>query len=124
MTTRSLKRFEQLLLDERRRALRDLTGAERELQVNSAAGVTGPEIHDELDVVSDRMAAEVDAAIAERESSELEDIDVALRELYHAPERFGRCELCDRPIGRARLVVLPWARRCVRHGRAQVRGIA
>jgi RNA polymerase-binding transcription factor DksA len=116
MTTRSLKRFERLLLEERHRAMGDLADAEQDLQAYAESSANGPEIQDRLDLVSDRMAAEAGATIAERESAELEDIDAALRELYHSPQRFGRCEICNRPIGESRLVLLPTTRRCARHG--------
>jgi DnaK suppressor protein len=124
MTTRSLKRFERLLLDERRRALGDLASAEQQLQANSEWGANGPEIQDRLDLVGERMAAEAGATIAERESAELEDIDAALRDLYRSPERFGRCEICHRPIGEARLGLLPMTRRCTRHGLGRRRVVA
>ena len=119
MTARSLKRFERRLLEERQRAKGDLAGAEAGLQAYSDAGASGPEIQDRLDLVSGRMAAEVEATIAERESGELEDIDAALRGLYRSPERFGRCEICDRWIDVARLELLPTTRRCARHGRGR-----
>jgi RNA polymerase-binding transcription factor len=124
MTTRSLKRFERLLLEERRRAMGDLAGAEQQLQASFESGANGPEIQDRLDLVSERMAAEAEATIAERESAELEDIDTALRELYHAPERFGRCEICHHPIGASRLELLPMTRRCTRHGLGRRRVVA
>jgi DnaK suppressor protein len=124
MTTRSLKRFERLLLQERRRAIGDLTGAEQQLQASFESGANGPEIQDRLDLVSERMAAEAEATIAERESAGLEDIDTALRELYHSPDQFGRCEICHRPIGESRLVLLPMTRRCTRHGLGRRRVVA
>jgi RNA polymerase-binding transcription factor DksA len=114
-------RLERILLEERRRAMNDLADAQQDLQADSTAEANGSDAQDRLDLVSERMAAEIDARIAERESAELEDIDVALRELYQTPERFGRCEICHRPIAEVRLALLPTTRRCVRHRRGRGR---
>lgn len=50
-------------------------------------------------------------ALDERERKELEDINLALEKLDD--ETFGTCELCEEPIGLARLRVLPSVRYCI-----------
>lgn len=36
----------------------------------------------------------------------------ALHKIIHYPDRFGKCELCMRPIEKERLEIKPWARYC------------
>jgi len=117
MTPKSLKHYERLLLVERARALDELQDAELDLQGRFDAPENEPEAQDHMDMVSGRIAGEAGAAIAERQSRELERIDEALRTLYRSPERFGRCEVCGGQIASARLELLPTTRRCAHHAR-------
>ncbi len=49
--------------------------------------------------------------IDDRTVEELRNIDAALEKVERG--RYGRCEVCERAIGRKRLSAIPWARRCV-----------
>ncbi len=63
------------------------------------------------DVGSEVFEREKDLSIAQRFDSELEDIEAALRRIEDGT--YGTCEVCNKPIGRARLEAIPHARFCV-----------
>jgi DnaK suppressor protein len=46
-----------------------------------------------------------------RTIEELRNVDAALEKMDKG--QYGRCEQCERPIGRKRLSAIPWARRCI-----------
>jgi len=53
-------------------------------------------------------------------SGKLESIKVMLLDIEHAlakleknKEKFGLCELCNKPIEEQRLAVIPWSRYCI-----------
>ena len=41
------------------------------------------------------------------------DIEHALAKLEKNKEKFGLCELCNKPIEEQRLVTIPWSRYCI-----------
>jgi RNA polymerase-binding transcription factor DksA len=53
--------------------------------------------------------------VSTAESSTVTAIDEALRVLARAPDQYGVCHTCGKPIARGRLDVLPWALECERH---------
>jgi RNA polymerase-binding transcription factor DksA len=59
---------------------------------------------------------EVELALVASESSLLAEVTAAVRRIDAGT--FGRCETCARPVSRARLAALPYARTCVRCARA------
>lgn len=63
------------------------------------------------DVGSEVFEREKDLSIAERFDSELEEIEAALGKIEDGT--YGTCEVCNKPIGRARLEAIPHARFCV-----------
>lgn len=56
-----------------------------------------------------------DASTAQALSSLLDDVERALTKLDDGT--YGRCEVCDGPIGEARLEFRPWSTVCVKHAR-------
>ena len=109
------RHLEQLLKEERARALRALN---RSLSENSeedeqdrSGDLTVMPFHP-ADLGTDTMQAELDAANDARISRELAEIDAALERLYRSPEKFGICEDTGAEIPYARLEIIPWARTC------------
>jgi len=77
------------------------------------------------DVGTERFEREKDLSIIANIDAELVEIESALRRLSRGG--YGRCELCRRPIGDARLHARPAARFCVKDQAAverQVRAAA
>jgi DnaK suppressor protein len=64
------------------------------------------------DLGTEMQENEKDFLLASKEGRRLYEIDEALRRLYAEPERFGLCLRCGRPIGFARLEVIPEAPYC------------
>lgn len=114
MTRRELATYERALLAERQRIVRTFTAAAQDLRDDGYREVSSDPF-DSGDGASTSAASEIDAAVAARESDLLSDVDEALRRIYQAPERFGRCEFCGAEIARGRLEVLPWTDACQRH---------
>jgi DnaK suppressor protein len=109
------RHLEQLLIDERARAMRALN---RSVSENSeddeqdrSGDLTVMPFHP-ADLGTDTMQAELDAANDARISRELAEIDAALDRLYRSPEKFGICEDTGAEIPYARLEIIPWARTC------------
>ena len=63
---------------------------------------------------TDAMEREKQFLFASQEGRYLWHVNEALRRLYSAPERFGRCEQCGELIGFDRLDALPHARLCIK----------
>lgn len=92
-----------------------LNGEVAELR-NEALQPTGSETGGANDTQADpgaQAAGEgVAVALLGAEGQTLAEVNAALDRIAHAT--YGRCERCRRPITRARLDILPFARRCVR----------
>jgi RNA polymerase-binding transcription factor DksA len=106
-----MKEFEQRLLEERRKILKEMGHLENTvLKVNprDASGELSGYSYHMADAGTDSMEREKAFDIASKEGRLLMEIDDALRRLYNGT--YGICEVSGKPIGRARLEALPWAR--------------
>jgi RNA polymerase-binding transcription factor DksA len=63
---------------------------------------------------TDAMEREKQFLFASQEGRYLWHVNEALRRLYGAPGRFGKCEQCGEEIGFDRLDALPHARLCIK----------
>jgi RNA polymerase-binding transcription factor DksA len=111
----TIAHFQQRLLEERKRALRELGrlgetfGAS---QTEADGDLTNYPFH-MADQGTDTMEQETNFLLASQEGRLVWHIDEALRRLYRTPESFGRCESCGRAIAHERLDALPHARYCI-----------
>jgi RNA polymerase-binding transcription factor DksA len=114
VTEKDFKEFEELLLQERRRILKEMGHLETTvLKVNqrdSSGDLSGYSFH-MADAGTDAMEREKAFLFASAEGRVLLEIDDALRRLYRGD--YGSCETCGNPIARARLEVMPQARLCI-----------
>jgi RNA polymerase-binding transcription factor DksA len=114
VTEEEYKEFEDRLLQERRRILKEMGHLESTvLKVNqrdSSGDLSGYSFH-MADAGTDAMEREKAFLFASAEGRVLLQIDDALRRLYRG--EYGICESCSKPIARARLEVMPQARLCV-----------
>jgi DnaK suppressor protein len=69
------------------------------------------ELNDEGDYAAASAGTMVDSAIMEQQRKELAEIDLALDKIKNGT--YGVCEMCEEPIGRARLEVKNFARFCI-----------
>ncbi len=114
VTERDMKHFEERLITERQKILKDMGHLETTvLKVNqrdSSGDLSGYSFH-MADAGTDAMEREKAFMFASAEGRMLMEIDDALRRLYTGV--YGMCELCGNPIARARLEAMPYARLCV-----------
>jgi len=109
------KHFENRLLAERQRLLKELGYLEQNVlkqnQRDSSGDLSGYSFH-MADLGTDAMEREKAFLFASAEGRAIYDVDEALRRLYNGV--YGTCESCGQPIARERLEVVPHARLCVR----------
>ena len=114
MTEKDMKEFEQRLLAERQRIMKEMGHLETTvLKVNqrdSSGDLSGYSFH-MADAGTDAIEREKAFMFASAEGRMLLEINEALRRLYRG--EYGTCESCGRPIARARLEAMPHARLCV-----------
>jgi len=114
VTSDDYPEFQQRLLDERVRVLKEMGHYESTvLKVNqrdSAGDLSGYSFH-MADVGTDAMEREKAFQLASAEGRILLEINEALRRI--ARGEYGRCESCENPILRARLEAMPVARLCL-----------
>jgi RNA polymerase-binding transcription factor DksA len=114
VTAKDYPEFEQRLLDERVRVLKEMGHYESTvLKVNqrdSAGDLSGYSFH-MADVGTDAMEREKAFQLASAEGRILLEINEALRRI--ARGEYGVCEICENPILRARLEAMPVARLCL-----------
>jgi RNA polymerase-binding protein DksA len=114
LTDQDLKEFEQRLLEERNKVLREMGHLESTVlgsnPRDSSGDLSGYTFH-MADVGTDAMEREKAFQFASVEGRLLLEINTALRRLYQG--RYGFCESCGQPIARARLEAVPHARLCV-----------
>ena len=114
MSESDLKEFEQRLLEERRKLMKEMGHLETTvLKVNqrdSSGDLSGYSFH-MADAGTDAMEREKAFLFASAEGRVLLEIDDALRRLYRGD--YGGCETCGNAIARARLEVMPQARLCI-----------
>jgi len=114
VTAKDFPEFEQRLLEERVRVLKEMGHYESTvLKVNqreSAGDLSGYSFH-MADVGTDAMEREKAFQLASAEGRILLELNEALRRI--ARGEYGVCESCENPILRARLEAMPVARLCL-----------
>ncbi len=115
MSKKNLTYFENRLLEERRRVLKEL-GHHGETFGPNATGDssdTAAYSFHMADQGTDAMEREKAFLFASQEGRFLWHIDQALRRLYRSPDTFGKCHQCGEDIAFDRLDALPHARYCI-----------
>jgi RNA polymerase-binding transcription factor DksA len=115
LSKKQLQYFAKLLLDERKRVLKEL-GQWDETLSNTQQGADGDlssySFH-MADQGTDAMEREKAFLFASKEGRYLWHVNQALRRLYKNPEMYGQCQYCDGEIAIERLEALPHARYCI-----------
>ena len=116
MSKKMLQHFEKRLLDERKRVLKELGRNDEAFGATpqSADGDLSSYSFHMADQGTDAMEREKAFLFASQEGRYLWHVNQALRRLYQAPEKFGKCEQCGEDIGFERLDALPHARLCIK----------
>jgi DnaK suppressor protein len=111
MPKKQLQHFEKRLMEERRRAVKEL-GHYGESSQDNDGDLSSYSFH-MADQGTDAMEREKAFLFASQEGRFLWHIDEALRRLYRSPESFGKCHNCGKEIAYERLDALPHARFCI-----------
>lgn len=111
MPKKQLQHFEKRLMEERRRAVKEL-GHYGESSQDNDGDLSSYSFH-MADQGTDAMEREKAFLFASQEGRFLWHIDEALRRLYRSPETFGKCHNCGNEIAFERLDALPHARYCI-----------
>ena len=106
LTEIELEEFQNKLLDRRVQIDKNLRGTALELEE-----MRNLELNDEGDYAAASAETIVDNAILVQQRKELNEIELALDKIKEGA--FGTCEMCEEPIGRARLDVKNFARFCI-----------
>jgi DnaK suppressor protein len=103
MNNRDLHRYKDLLLSKRQ----ELSTGKSLVDLISLAGELRG---DQADMAASETAAATQIRLQQTDGKLLRAIDDALARIRHG--EFGICTECRQPIGKARLKVVPWTRRC------------
>src|SRR5215207_6505844 len=103
MTAANLKKIKERLLNERALLVEKLKG--NDLSIDDS------ETPDPVDLAVRNYSKNVQLALSENESRQLDLIDEALERLEE--EEYGLCQNCEKEINPKRLAAIPWARYCI-----------
>ncbi len=106
LTKEQLDMFKNKLLDRRVQIEKNLQDTRTELE-----SMKNIELKDEADYAVASSETAVDDAILDQQRKELNEIELALDKIRKGI--FGVCEMCEEPIGIARLEVKNFARYCI-----------
>ena len=115
MNKKQLSHLEKRLLEERKRAMKDLGMYSEAFQstLQSADGDLSSYSYHMADQGTDAMEREKAFLMASKEGRYLWHVNQALRRLYQSPDTFGDCHECGKAIDFDRLDALPHARLCI-----------
>jgi RNA polymerase-binding protein DksA len=113
MSKKQLAHLEKRLLEERARVMKELGyyGESFNSSLQASDGDLSSYSFHMADQGTDAMEREKAFLFASSEGRLLMEIDEALRKVYAG--EYGKCEMCEKPIARARLEAMPYARLCV-----------
>ncbi|SFV61217.1 C4-type zinc finger protein, DksA/TraR family [hydrothermal vent metagenome] len=106
LTKKELEEFEQKLSERKIQIEKNLTGTTLELEE-----MRDLDLSDEGDHAAASAETIVDSAILVQQRKELNEIELALDKIKKGT--YGICEMCEEPIGKARLEVKNFARFCI-----------
>lgn len=123
MNKRDLKHFEQRLIEERVKLLKELGYFEDKIfnssQRDAAGDLSAYSVH-MADQASDAQEREKAYHMASAEGRLLYHIDEALRRIKEGT--YGKCQACGKAIKKARLEIVPHARLCIECKKAEENG--
>jgi DnaK suppressor protein len=112
-----IEHFKQLLLTKRHELLHNVNHMEEEAlrkSLQTSGDLSSMPIH-MADLGSDNYEQDLAVGLMDGERRLLQEIDQALDRIQQGT--YGICEGTDKPISRARLEAMPWARYCIEYER-------
>jgi DnaK suppressor protein len=116
LSKKQLSHLEKRLLEERARVQKELGYYDESFNssLQASDGDLSSYSFHMADQGTDAMEREKAFLFASQEGRYLWHVNQALRRLYQAPDKFGKCEQCGEEISFERLDALPHARLCIR----------
>ena len=106
LSKEEMQQFEERLLSRKEQIQKNLDDA-----YGMIAQMQRMDLREEGDLAAVATETGIDNAIADQQRRELAEIDIALGKIKNGT--YGICEMCEEPIGRARLEVKTFARYCI-----------
>jgi DnaK suppressor protein len=117
---RELEQFRELLLAKRRELVGDMSSMEREaLRSTTGTNLSNLPIH-MADMGTDNYEQEFTLGLVEKDRQLLREINSALAKIQNGT--YGICEGTGKPIAKARLEVIPWAKYGIDYARQLEKG--
>jgi len=109
-----LKKFKDLLIKQRTKIANEVehitNDTLKKSQRDASGDLSGYTLH-MADMATDHYDREFSLGIASSEQSVIYEIDEALRRVEDGT--YGTCFTCDKPIGKRRLRIVPYAKHCI-----------
>lgn len=123
LTEAELEEFRGLLLEKRRELVGDVNNLSDEARrAGSPSGMASSMPIHMADLGSDTWEQELTLGLIENERGLLREIDEALERIDK--KTYGICIATNKPIGKARLRLKPWAKYCIEYARKRELGLA
>ncbi len=106
MTEKQIEEFKTMLTNRKDEIQKTMQDSEKEIQSLKSADAS-----DEADYATISADSEIERTINSKLMNELKEIDYALFKIEN--KTYGICEMCEEPIGTARLQVKPQAKYCI-----------
>ncbi|MCM8763821.1 MAG: TraR/DksA C4-type zinc finger protein [Candidatus Omnitrophica bacterium] len=119
MNKKEMKVFKDALLKERERILKSISHLEENTQQGSRGNISqsaGVPTHI-ADLGTDAFEKDLDLNLTSSELELLEKIEESLKKIEE--KKYGICETCNKPIPKARLRAVPYAKLCIQCQKAQ-----
>jgi RNA polymerase-binding protein DksA len=118
---RELEQFRELLLAKRRELVGDMSSMEREaLRSTTGTNLSNLPMH-MADMGTDNYEQEFTLGLVEKDRQLLREINSALAKIQNGT--YGLCEGTGKPIAKARLEVIPWAKYSIEYARQLEKGL-
>jgi DnaK suppressor protein len=106
MEEKELLEFKEILLERQKQILKNIDDNTKEID-----GLKQAEASDDADHATISADTAIEEALNIKQQKELKEIEYALFKITN--KTYGICEMCEDPIGRARLEVKPQAKYCI-----------
>ncbi len=106
MSKKEFESIKEILLERKKQILKNIDDNSKEI-----SGLKVAEASDEADHATISTDTAIEEALNMKQQKELKDIEYALFKIENGS--YGICEMCEEPIGKARLEVKPQAKYCI-----------
>ncbi len=120
LTSAEIKKFKAMLLVKRNEILDNVTSMEDETLHKQRSNLSNMPIH-MADIGTDNFDQEFTLGLMDSERKLMKEIDEALQRIEDGT--YGICQGSGRPIPKARLEAIPWARYCVEYAGLLEKGL-